>query len=101
LKANILDAQVLTYGQLQPSLSHFVTSLLHSTSVCNAFDRELSENKEGGETGGPGSFESRGKICFERKVISKDDWTMQSLWGERGSKVKRLQLIFASIPTLL
>ena len=88
LKATILDPQVLTDGQLQPSLSNFVTSLLHSTSVCDAFDRELSENKEGGETGGPGSFETRGKICFERKVISKDDWTTQSYFlGKEGQKV--------------
>jgi len=105
-KATILDPQVLTDGELKPKLSHFVTSLLHSTSVCNTFDRELSENKEGGETDGPGSLETGhsqgnlsliaivlpdarlycGKKCFKRKTISKDDWTTHSLWGERGSK---------------
>ena len=47
-----------------------------------------------GETGGPGSFETRGKICFERKVVSTDDWTTQSLWGERGSKVKKVAIDF-------
>ena len=72
LKATILDPQVLTDGQLQPSLSNFVTSLLHFTSVCNTFDREFSENKEGGETDGPGSFETghgQGNLAFNAIVL--------------------------------
>ena len=71
-KATILDPQVLTDGELKPKLSHFVTSLLHSTSVCNTFDRELSENKEGGETDGPGSFETghgQGNLSFNAIVL--------------------------------
>ena len=74
------------------------------TSVCNTFDREFSENKEGGDwctrkfwdwSWARQSFLQCdslaglycGKMCFKRKrAVSKDDWTTRSLWGERGSK---------------
>ena len=68
----ILDPQVLTDGQLQPKLSHLVTSLPHFTSVCNTFDREFSENKEKGETDGPGRFETghgQGNLSFNAMVL--------------------------------
>jgi len=55
-----------------PNFAIFLTSLLHSTSVCSAFDRELSEHKEGGETDGPGSFETghgQGNLAFNAIVL--------------------------------
>ena len=45
---------------------------LHFTSVCNTCDRECSENKEGGETDGPGSFETghgQGNLSFNAIVL--------------------------------
>ena len=90
MKATILDPQVLTDGELKPKLSHFVTSLLHSTSVCNTFDRELSENKEGGETDGPGSFEtghSQGNLSFIAIVLPDCTAVRNVLKGRRFQKM--------------
>ena len=45
---------------------------LHFTSVCNTCDRECSENKERGETDGPGSFETghvQGNLSFNAIVL--------------------------------
>ena len=82
-----LDPQLPTRCWLMASYCPTFQFCRIPSSICNTFDRELSENKERVETAGPGSFETSHRqsnpsfnaivltdcnavkmICFKRKV---------------------------------